>query len=197
MIVHLYVCLCCHTGRVGTLSVFTHSPLSISAQHKPQCVAADGTLGWFSKPGHELMVWLPLQPHSYTGPLALSQFPFFLMHCLTPNPLPSSESKLASIRKDILSQVQNEFWSRSQQLITELSGFMEVFQTISSDFHTIAQCSQKVGLPSLLSQLRQGPTCSNAQHALLRAQLSSQWGLMLLNCVHIPALPLLIFTLFT
>ncbi|KAK2498232.1 hypothetical protein MC885_015136 [Smutsia gigantea] len=128
----------------GNTFCLTHSPLSTRAQHKPQCVAADGTLGWFSKSGHELMVWLPLQPHSYTGSLALPQLPFFLMHCLTPNPLPSSESKLASIRKDIFVQVQSECRSRSQQLITELSGFMEVFQTISSDIHTIAQCSQKL-----------------------------------------------------
>ncbi|XP_010642591.2 dynein heavy chain domain-containing protein 1 [Fukomys damarensis] len=54
------------------------------------------------------------------------------------------ESKLDSVRKDILTQVQNECWSRSQQLMTELTGFIQVFQTISTDVHAIAQCSQKL-----------------------------------------------------
>ncbi|XP_078196504.1 dynein heavy chain domain-containing protein 1 isoform X14 [Callithrix jacchus] len=53
------------------------------------------------------------------------------------------ESKLNSIREDILAQVQNECWSRSQQLMTELTDFMHVFQTINSDIHAIAQCTQK------------------------------------------------------
>ncbi|XP_061236540.1 dynein heavy chain domain-containing protein 1 isoform X3 [Bos javanicus] len=54
------------------------------------------------------------------------------------------ESKLVNIRKDILEQVQNECQSRSQQLITELTGFMKAFQTINSDIHSIAWCSQKL-----------------------------------------------------
>ncbi|KAF3830030.1 hypothetical protein GH733_001455, partial [Mirounga leonina] len=54
------------------------------------------------------------------------------------------ESKLDSIRKDILTHVQNECWTLSQQLITELMDFTEVFQTINSDIHTIARCSQKL-----------------------------------------------------
>ncbi|XP_035578888.1 dynein heavy chain domain-containing protein 1 [Zalophus californianus] len=54
------------------------------------------------------------------------------------------ESKLDSIRKDILTHVQNECWTLSQQLITELTDFIEVFQTINSDIHTIARCSQKL-----------------------------------------------------
>ncbi|XP_054436597.1 dynein heavy chain domain-containing protein 1 [Pteronotus mesoamericanus] len=54
------------------------------------------------------------------------------------------ESKLESIRKDILVQVQSECWSRSQQLMKELTGFIKVFQTINSDIHTIARCSQKL-----------------------------------------------------
>uniref|UniRef100_A0A671E126 Dynein heavy chain domain-containing protein 1 n=1 Tax=Rhinolophus ferrumequinum TaxID=59479 RepID=A0A671E126_RHIFE len=54
------------------------------------------------------------------------------------------ESKLESIRKDILAQVQNECWSRSQQLMKELADFIKVFQTVISDFHSIAQCSQKL-----------------------------------------------------
>ncbi|XP_013367438.1 PREDICTED: dynein heavy chain domain-containing protein 1 isoform X4 [Chinchilla lanigera] len=54
------------------------------------------------------------------------------------------ESKLDSMKEDILTQVQNECWSRSQQLMTELTGFIQVFQTISTDIHSIALCSQKV-----------------------------------------------------
>ncbi|XP_021781853.2 dynein heavy chain domain-containing protein 1 isoform X9 [Papio anubis] len=54
------------------------------------------------------------------------------------------ESKLDSIRKDILAQVQNECWSLSQQLMTELTNFMHVFRTINSDIHAIAQCTQKL-----------------------------------------------------
>ncbi|KAF6103044.1 dynein heavy chain domain 1 [Phyllostomus discolor] len=54
------------------------------------------------------------------------------------------ESKLESIRKDILAQVQSECWSRSQQLMKELTDFIQVFQTINSDIHAIARCSQKL-----------------------------------------------------
>uniref|UniRef100_H0VLU3 Dynein heavy chain domain 1 n=1 Tax=Cavia porcellus TaxID=10141 RepID=H0VLU3_CAVPO len=54
------------------------------------------------------------------------------------------ESKLDSVKKDILTQVQNECLSRSQQLMTELTDFIQVFQTISTDIHSIAQCSQKL-----------------------------------------------------
>ncbi|XP_033062486.1 dynein heavy chain domain-containing protein 1 isoform X2 [Trachypithecus francoisi] len=54
------------------------------------------------------------------------------------------ESKLDSIRKDILAQVQNECWSLSQKLMTELTDFMHVFRTINSDIHAIAQCTQKL-----------------------------------------------------
>ncbi|KAM8818852.1 LOW QUALITY PROTEIN: dynein heavy chain domain-containing protein 1 [Rhynchonycteris naso] len=54
------------------------------------------------------------------------------------------ECKLESIRKDILAQVQSECWSRSQKLMKELSDFIEVFQTISSNIHDIARCSQKL-----------------------------------------------------
>ncbi|XP_040819928.1 dynein heavy chain domain-containing protein 1-like [Ochotona curzoniae] len=54
------------------------------------------------------------------------------------------KSKLDHMRKDIFAQVQNECWSRSQQLMTELTNFIQVFQTINSDIHTIAQCSQKL-----------------------------------------------------
>ncbi|ELV13856.1 Dynein heavy chain domain-containing protein 1 [Tupaia chinensis] len=54
------------------------------------------------------------------------------------------ESRLDSIRKDILAQVQDECCSRSQQLMTQFTDFMQVFQTINSDIHAIAQCSQKL-----------------------------------------------------
>ncbi|XP_076795999.1 dynein heavy chain domain-containing protein 1 isoform X2 [Arvicanthis niloticus] len=54
------------------------------------------------------------------------------------------ESKLNNLRKNILEQVQNECWSRNQQLMTELTEFLRVFQTINSDIHAIAQCSQKL-----------------------------------------------------
>ncbi|XP_037695568.1 dynein heavy chain domain-containing protein 1 [Choloepus didactylus] len=54
------------------------------------------------------------------------------------------ESRLGNIRKDILAQVQNECWSRTQQLVTELTDFMTVFQNINSDIHAIARCSQKL-----------------------------------------------------
>eukprot|EP00072_Mus_musculus_P038285 XP_006508453.1 PREDICTED: dynein heavy chain domain-containing protein 1 isoform X6 [Mus musculus] len=53
-------------------------------------------------------------------------------------------SKLNNMRKNILEQAQNECWSRNQQLMTELTEFLRVFQTISSDIHAIAQCSQKL-----------------------------------------------------
>ncbi|XP_057605338.1 dynein heavy chain domain-containing protein 1 [Hippopotamus amphibius kiboko] len=54
------------------------------------------------------------------------------------------ESKLVSIRKDILEQVQDECQSRSQQLITELTDFMKAFQTVDSDIRAIAWCSRKL-----------------------------------------------------
>ncbi|KAM9658950.1 dynein heavy chain domain-containing protein 1 [Trichechus inunguis] len=54
------------------------------------------------------------------------------------------ESRLDNIRKDILAQVQDECWSRTQQLMTELTDFMQIFQTINSDIHAIARCSQKL-----------------------------------------------------
>uniref|UniRef100_G3TF16 Dynein heavy chain domain 1 n=1 Tax=Loxodonta africana TaxID=9785 RepID=G3TF16_LOXAF len=54
------------------------------------------------------------------------------------------ESKLDNIRKDILAQVQDECWRRSQQLMAELTDFMQIFQTINSDIDAIARCSQKL-----------------------------------------------------
>ncbi|KAM7329095.1 hypothetical protein ACRRTK_010708 [Alexandromys fortis] len=54
------------------------------------------------------------------------------------------ESKLSSMRKNILAQVQSECWSRNGQLMTEMTHFLQAFQTINSDIHAIAQCSQKL-----------------------------------------------------
>ncbi|XP_075827899.1 dynein heavy chain domain-containing protein 1 isoform X4 [Microtus pennsylvanicus] len=54
------------------------------------------------------------------------------------------ESKLSSMRKNILAQVQSECWSRNRQLMTEMTDFLQAFQAINSDIHVIAQCSQKL-----------------------------------------------------
>ncbi|XP_075403843.1 LOW QUALITY PROTEIN: dynein heavy chain domain-containing protein 1 [Tenrec ecaudatus] len=54
------------------------------------------------------------------------------------------DSKLDKIRNDILAQLQDECQSRTQQLIAELTDFMKIFQTINSDIHAIARCSQKL-----------------------------------------------------
>lgn len=75
------------------------------------------------------------------------------------------ESQLASIRKDILEQVQSECRRGSQQLIAELTDFLKAFQSISSDIHAIAWCSQKVSWQALPSQLIQGPA-PRSQHLL-------------------------------
>lgn len=79
--------------------------------------------------------------------------------------LPPAESQLASIRKDILEQVQSECRRGSQQLIAELTDFLKAFQSISSDIHAIAWCSQKVSWQALPSQLIQGPA-PRSQHLL-------------------------------
>jgi hypothetical protein len=72
------------------------------------------------------------------------------------------------MRKNILEQAQNECWSRNQQLMTELTEFLRVFQTISSDIHAIAQCSQKVSFPHPFFLIYiQGLACTKAQHTLL------------------------------
>lgn len=54
------------------------------------------------------------------------------------------EFKLNNMRNNILDQAQNECWSRNKQLMTELTEFLRVFQTINSDIHAIAHCSQKL-----------------------------------------------------
>ena len=116
------------------------------------------------------------------GTSSCSGFPFNLLSLqplldapwalqpLTPHSLLSSESKLVNIRKDILEQVQNECQSRSQQLITELTGFMKAFQTISSDIHSIAWCSQKVGFVPFL--------CMNAVMVLYLRVLTAAVSLL-------------------
>lgn len=91
------------------------------------------------------MVWCPL-PTPTLGPQHSLNTPF-VVHSLTSHPPLCSESKLGSIRKEILKHVQGESWSRSQQLMKELTDFIEAFQIINSDIHTIARCSQKVGPP--------------------------------------------------
>ena len=130
---------------------------------------------------------LPLRPCH--APLAL--------HPLMPNSLLSSESKLVSIRKDLLEQVQNECRSRGQQLITELTDFTKAFQTIKSDIHTLTWCSQKVGSPHSPFPAYPGPSRSHAQHTPFKSQLSSRQSLMLLNCAHMCGLPLPVLILLT
>ncbi|KAK2100808.1 Dynein heavy chain domain-containing protein 1 [Saguinus oedipus] len=92
---------------------------------------------------------LLLSCHDLASRIAIANSIYFLQRLDSTGPMASQayflyeESKLNSIREDILAQVQNECWSRSQQLMTELTDFMHVFQTINSDIHTIAQCTQK------------------------------------------------------
>lgn len=134
------------------------------------------------------MVWCPLLTPTLVPQHSLSTP--FVVHPLTPHPSLCSESKLGSIRKEILKHVQGESWSRSQQLMKELTDFIEAFQIINSDIHTIARCSQKVGPPppppSVLPSLP-GPSCSNAQQD--SAELPA--GPRLLDCAHMGDLPLL------
>lgn len=115
------------------------------------CSVAEATSSCSGFPFNLLSLQPPLD-----APLALQP--------LMPRSLLSSESKLVNIRKDILEQVQNECQSRSQQLITELTGFMKAFQTINSDIHSIAWCSQKVGAPHPSSPAYPGPSRSRAKH---------------------------------
>ncbi|XP_040612918.1 dynein heavy chain domain-containing protein 1 [Mesocricetus auratus] len=79
------------------------------------------------------------------------------------------ESKLSSMRKNIFAQVQSECWSRNQQLMTELTDFLRVFQTISSDIHAIAQCSQKLNEANeQYSQLEERVEYVRSLHDLIR-----------------------------
>uniref|UniRef100_A0A673U4B5 Uncharacterized protein n=1 Tax=Suricata suricatta TaxID=37032 RepID=A0A673U4B5_SURSU len=83
------------------------------------------------------------------------------------------ESKLDSIRKDILTHLQNECWTRSQQLITELTDFTEAFQTINSDIHTIARCSQKLNKANKqYAELEKRMEYIRALHELIRNHFS-------------------------
>ncbi|CAO2582639.1 Dynein heavy chain domain-containing protein 1 [Lemmus lemmus] len=80
------------------------------------------------------------------------------------------ESQLSSMRKNILEQVQSECWSRNQQLITELTDFLRVFQTINSDIHAIAQCSQKLNEANeQYSQLEERVEYVQSLHDLIRS----------------------------
>uniref|UniRef100_A0A8C8TXI3 Dynein heavy chain domain 1 n=1 Tax=Peromyscus maniculatus bairdii TaxID=230844 RepID=A0A8C8TXI3_PERMB len=79
------------------------------------------------------------------------------------------ESKLDNLRKNILAQVQSECWSRNQQLMTELTDFLRVFQTINSDIHAIAQCSQKLNEANeQYSQLEERVEYVRSLHDLIR-----------------------------
>ncbi|XP_069891303.1 dynein heavy chain domain-containing protein 1 isoform X1 [Dipodomys merriami] len=78
-------------------------------------------------------------------------------------------SRLNDIRTDLLAQVQDECWKRSKQLMSELSKFMKVFQTISSDIHTIARCSQKLSEASeQYNQLETRTEYIRSLHELIR-----------------------------
>ncbi|KAK7800320.1 hypothetical protein U0070_013415 [Myodes glareolus] len=79
------------------------------------------------------------------------------------------ESKLSSMRKNILAQVQSECWSRNQQLMTELTDFLRAFQTINSDIHAIAQCFQKLNEANeQYSQLEEQVEYVRSLHDLIR-----------------------------
>ncbi|KAL6073385.1 hypothetical protein STEG23_013716, partial [Scotinomys teguina] len=79
------------------------------------------------------------------------------------------ESKLNNLRKNILAQVQSECWSRNKQLMTELTDFLRVFQTINSDIHAIAQCSQKLNEANeQYSQLEERVEYVRSLHDLIR-----------------------------
>jgi hypothetical protein len=66
----------------------------------------------------------------------------------------------------------------------ELTGFMKVFQTINSDIHAIAQCSQKVGSPHFSVLAYAGLILPRGLAHILQVSAELQWGLMLLNYVH-------------
>nr|KAF6324397.1 dynein heavy chain domain 1 [Myotis myotis] len=85
----------------------------------------------------------------------------------------SLESKLGRIRKEILEHVQGESWSRSQQLMKELTDFIEAFQIINSDIHTIARCSQKLNKAhEQYSELEERMEYIRALHELIRNHFS-------------------------
>lgn len=54
---------------------------------------------------------------------------------------------LASISEDILSLLHQETVQRSELLIAELTGVLQLYMTMGTDIFTIARCSQKVGFP--------------------------------------------------
>ncbi|XP_043849749.1 dynein heavy chain domain-containing protein 1 [Dromiciops gliroides] len=53
-------------------------------------------------------------------------------------------SQLIDVKKDILDQLNSVRYNESQELIKELSEFVQVLQNISADIQTIAKCSQKL-----------------------------------------------------
>ncbi|XP_055972341.1 dynein heavy chain domain-containing protein 1 [Sorex fumeus] len=79
------------------------------------------------------------------------------------------ESKIKSIWKDILQQVQNECKTRSKQLMRELTRYMETFQNISDDIYNIARCSQKLNEASEhYSELEERMEYIRSLHELIR-----------------------------
>lgn len=83
------------------------------------------------------------------------------------------DTKLQNIRKEILAHVQSECWSRSQHLMKELRDFVEIFQTISSDIHTIASCSQKLNeAHEQYSKLEERMEYIRSLHELIRNHFS-------------------------
>ncbi|XP_068963971.1 dynein heavy chain domain-containing protein 1-like [Petaurus breviceps papuanus] len=69
----------------------------------------------------------------------------------------SPVTQLADVKKDILDQLKSVRHSQSQELIKDLSEFIEVLQNISTDIQTIAKCSQKVGIWVCDSELKDLP----------------------------------------
>uniref|UniRef100_A0A8D2L4V2 Uncharacterized protein n=1 Tax=Varanus komodoensis TaxID=61221 RepID=A0A8D2L4V2_VARKO len=55
---------------------------------------------------------------------------------------------LASINEDILALLLSETLQRSELLITELAGVLQLYMTVGTDIFTVAKCSQKVALSS-------------------------------------------------
>ncbi|KAM4846327.1 dynein heavy chain domain-containing protein 1 [Thomomys bottae] len=80
------------------------------------------------------------------------------------------KSGLDKIRRDLLRQVQDECWKRSKKLISDLNDYVHIFQTISSDIHTIARCSQKLNEANeQYTQLETRTEYVRSLHELLRS----------------------------
>ncbi|XP_072466221.1 dynein heavy chain domain-containing protein 1 isoform X6 [Notamacropus eugenii] len=53
-------------------------------------------------------------------------------------------TQLADVKKDVMAQLKSVRYNQSQELIKELSEFVQVLQNMSADIQTIAKCSQKL-----------------------------------------------------